>query len=126
MTNDQINRKMAEIAGKCWHEWEKYIDTSMNLEPWYRCYKCGEVHYGLFSGRSRNPDYCSDLNLVREVELKLVEEGLGHRYESNLIQIHLKKYGEYKIKQINLNFILASAEERCKAIIKTREENPTP
>ena len=75
MTNEEINRAMAEIAG--WKiietpeelDWPVGCDEAwVNPEGEHICSRCQD---------NQLPDYASDLNPVREVELKLVEEGLG-------------------------------------------------
>lgn len=111
MNNEEINRAMAKIAGKCWHE------TTENVVG---CMHCGEVINLSYKNRQGihvsiyNPNYCSDLNLVREVELKLVEEGLELKYYNNL-RIEL-----YPLIPPYFNFITADAKTRCLAIIKTK------
>ncbi len=112
MTNDSINKKMAEIAGYKHYVGDDIPDSAReihsppNQEVWFKdshnffCNLCGTL-----------PDYCSDLNLVREVELKLVEMGLGQEYITYLHQ----ELGNMWF----VNTALANAKERCLAIIKT-------
>ena len=113
MNNEEINKAMAKIAGKCWHEWNQKHDVSglaTSTSGAYRgtlltCNKCpaqeevyidGYARYALTGKYTKNipmelilrkiprPDYTNDLNLVRKVELQLVTEGLGEKYKINL------------------------------------------
>ena len=130
MTNEEINRKVAEIAGKCWHEDEvikegrsgqgldAHGDHNTGSPDVMGCRKCmtspGSGWFLPTGFRERevfNLDYCSDLNLVREVEEGLVEEGLGEEYITYLHQ----ELGNMWF----VNTALANAKERCLAIIKT-------
>ena len=124
---DELNRAMAAIMGRCWH---RFIPTKAE------CVGCGEIDdqemgvktawvhtpqsQSLRTVIRRNLDYVDNLNLVREVELKLVEMGLAIQYEKNLIT-------ESKALKMDspgwfLRAITADAETRCRAIIKTWEE----
>ncbi len=105
MKLEDINRKIAKIDGKCWCEpiIPAYSETCS------KCKHCGEVWSWLFQGAD-NPDYCTDLNLVREVEMKLKEEW-GNLFFLYLINLRKTKQPE-----------VADAHTRCLAIIKTWEE----
>ena len=104
---DQINKKMAEIAGEEWHE---PVEGSV-----FKCKTCNAQHLGPVM--KDNLDYTDNKNLhiVREEELKLVEMGLGIDYFVNLqSEIHKSKG-----RDILLNTAIADAKTRCLAIIKT-------
>ena len=109
MTPTEINRKMAEIAGEEWHE---PVEGSV-----FKCKTCNAQHLGPVM--KDNLDYTDNknLHLVREVELKLVEEGLGDKYACN-VNLLLKETTGYN-DLMWLNFITADAKTRCLAIIKT-------
>lgn len=125
MNNEEINKAMAKIAGwkniatmtghpaeNVWYgepddDWNKDFPDNPHREP--------------------IPNYCNDLNLVREVELGLKVEGLHMAYVSNL---ELKAVGGGYISCNTRRayegdlfaFLTADAKTRCLAIIKTWEE----
>ena len=107
LTNDQINRKMAEIAGL------QVIESSFVSGDWELV--VGLAKDGKTLCTEPLPDYASDLNLVHKEELKLVKMGLGIDYFVNLqSEIHKSKG-----RDILLNTAIADAKTRCLAIIKT-------
>ncbi len=121
-TNDQINRKVAEIAGKCWHEYTRFeVVAGIHYET---CNECGQS-IGTSTGKiltGLRMNYASDLNLVHKEELKLVKMGLGEEYITYLHQ----ELGNMWF----VNTALADAKTRCLAIIKTctqveKEERPS-
>ena len=67
----QLNKYIAtEIMGlRCWHEWGDPICSGFKVK--LTCSNCGQKKYR--SNISRNPDYCSSLDLIHAVELKVIE-----------------------------------------------------
>ncbi len=57
---------------------------------------------------TRLPDYLNDLNAVREIEEIIVQQDLFEKYKKELSKTTNKKF-----------IILTTAEQRCKAILKT-------
>ena len=126
---DELNRAMAEIMGyivteryakhdglRGPTEIESYYEITPSRAKQYHWFKHPFISKENSSIYKPIPDYTSDLNLVREVELKLVEMGMLREYRNNL-NVDEVLTGE----SLDL-LVIASAETRCKAIIKTWEE----
>ncbi len=61
MTNEEINRYCHEvILGLCWHEGD------------FDCLKCSTVNYSGWPDNWNNPNHCSSLDAVAEVEAKVI------------------------------------------------------
>ncbi len=70
-SNDEINRKIAEFMGLCWHDWSRTDKEKHFPHVW--CFKCDAQCYGVGTA-NLNPDYCSDgspRRLLKEVVAKL-------------------------------------------------------
>jgi hypothetical protein len=58
MTTTEINKRLAELAGICWHKWDEVSFFVMG------CTKCGLKGD---PNKHPNPDFCADPRLVLEV-----------------------------------------------------------
>jgi len=83
----ELNKYIAtEIMGlRCWHEWGDPICSGFKVK--LTCSNCGQKKYR--SNISRNPDYCSSLDLIHAVELKVIEKVGQEAYENALTDIML-------------------------------------
>lgn len=113
---DARNKKLHELLGRgCWHEITRpqYGDSS-------NCKKCGAfVHFEMVHGEIRipkNPDYCSDLNLVHEVEKEVIEKVGGSKW---LVALKNATGADLGGTSATRSFILATAtaHERVDALI---------
>lgn len=78
----QINRKLHEALGKCWHETEVYT-----LNPKHKiCMFCDEFE------PAPNPDYCGDPRLVLEA---MRERYKDDEYGFSHFLFYLPIYGTY-------------------------------
>ena len=79
MTDKEINQYIHEkILGHCWHVQCPKMHKDVMGGPWYVCSKCKRKFVTTrFWSR---PDYCSDLNLIAQVEAFLKEAGCSQLY----------------------------------------------
>jgi len=67
LTNKFLNQWGHELLGKCWHEFTSH--RAIHDQP--TCLKeCGATRW---DENVANPNYCSDLNAARLVELKVLK-----------------------------------------------------
>ena len=69
MTNDELNRKIVEINGGCWHDYKN--DHSNWLDG--ICSVCNKPY-------AKNPDYCSSRDLCAELIKKMPLHQKNHCY----------------------------------------------
>lgn len=100
----EINKFIHEkILGKCWHE--------DGVEP--SVCRCGAMNCSGYPGdwSDLNPSYTSDLNALREAELKAVKE---KGYPAYIEALYLLRKGRLSLP---LWFTLADAPTRAKALV---------
>lgn len=74
MSNEKINRALAEAQGLCWHD-----DTTFEFadkappDGWFQC-ECGQKSFSL---PFDNPDYCNDKNAAFSLVEWMRRERLG-------------------------------------------------
>ncbi len=106
MTDEQINGAIAPIHG--WdldpeeaHEWE-------SRGSWVKSPR------GQMKGRYEIPNYCNDLNAMREAEMTLpVHGGNGHEWDNSRSEFR------WHLGLICLQPIHATARQRAEAFLKT-------
>ena len=78
MDAETINRKIHEWMGKCWHE-PKSAPSKWGWDLIARCSKC-DCQDAWRGNDFVRPLYTTDLNAVREAELKCIEEFGAEEY----------------------------------------------
>lgn len=103
---DELNRYLdTKIMGKCAGNWiGKRRTLSVLMDPCIDCRKTWDYHLDL-------PDYCSDLNAVRRVELAVIEKVGEREYWDAL----LKPFNYHDIPHGTLKAAMATALERARA-----------
>lgn len=116
MNKTEINKTIAQWMGKCWHDFS--IRIPIISVP--TCKGCGLSISRIAWQHFSNPDYCSDLNAVREAELKFIEDRGVERYSLLLHEEVMKEFPETEwIAQL----AIASALTRATALYKGITEN---
>jgi len=124
MDAEQINKRIHEWLGKCWHE-SKDTDRSA-----VTCEKCGSsfgggygfAHYLPGYGFAHYlPDYTTDLNAVRKAELKCIEE-FGRDAYLNALTDQVVVLGDFNERDTDdLAIATASALTRAQAVCDVLE-----
>jgi len=117
MDETSLNKYIAtEIMGlRCWHEWGDPICSGFKVK--LTCSNCGQKKYR--SNISRNPDYCSSLDLIHAVELKVIEKVGDRLYSQRLIDV-LAIDPPYELRDV-AGLIQATALQRAMACQKAME-----
>lgn len=127
-SHEGINKAVHEALGKCWHE---PLEVKHNdCWPRYDCAACGKADLsGYMSHRpdevvnlksfifvpTERPNYCSDLNAVREFELFVIEKVGKGSYGitlRNLLYSGLLNANSHEVYEAG---VIANAEARCRA-----------
>lgn len=117
MDDETINRTIHEFLGKCWHELgPKVLDPSDKSRTGRVCPHCRRFFRD--EQIPNKPDYCSDLNAIREAELKVVESKGATVYSENLVA----QWAEADRQYLDIAVIAtADARTRCLAVLKAIE-----
>ena len=109
MTDDEINRAIAEACG-----------YTFDGDKWQR----GGVrimwqHYNRELGYSDPPDYCNDLNAMHEAEQSLWDRdwSLRHEFVNHLARILNPVHG-YRMQEA-IDLLDATARQRAEAFLRT-------
>lgn len=100
-TKNEMNRKIAEWMGDCWHKAAAQSFDTHNLHWSPDCEECGAN-----TERVRNPDYCSSLDAIRPAEERVVEV------------FGVAEYGRALNKVVKMPFIQTSAYQNLSNIDK--------
>lgn len=116
-SNDEINRKIAQFMGLCWHDPQLYIGSKVGLKN--ICDKCKTT------SPTPNPDYCSDdspRRLLNEAVAKLPVDA-HEKFERAL----LDELGGLDYLEAWIAYAIATPEMIARAIvacIEVGEEQP--
>lgn len=111
---ENTNRAIHQFLGKCWHE--SAIAKRLKSETFdcAQCDKCREI----FSNTD-NPDYTTDLNAIREAELKVTATKEGEVAYSSALA---KRIGGCRDKtEWSIVFATADAKTRTVAVLDVIE-----
>ncbi len=116
MTNKELNKWLHEFRGLCWHQMGVERDSRQ-----CKCSECGKTKYALgYADLLYNPNYCSDLNLIRECEMLISKKDRVFYNENLETQIY---DGDIEFdSSCNDDYFLittATARQRAKAIYET-------
>lgn len=110
MDAETINRKIHEWLGKCG------FDPDANFPA--VCAKCGEPNH-----RHKTPDCTTDLNAVREAELKCIEEFGDEAYMTALIEAQEDcEVDGWSGSKLFLVLIITPADKRAQAVCDVLEK----
>ncbi len=115
MNEQEINKRIHEWLGKCWHESPEW-DGSLASDEFYRtytCSNCGKLFDDADFGEQANPDYCNSLDLVIPAVRKLPKE---KTYEYR-VQLHLEVRCGSEFEAVN-----APALQRAKALVEVIDD----
>lgn len=83
----EINRRLHEALGKCWHE------PASNFRCY--CHKCGKtIPRDGVTGNIIRPDYCTDPRLVIEA---MMEKWIWDKFAGSLCERNKRQVGNYNI-----------------------------
>lgn len=108
---EEWSRKIAEWLGKHWHIEDCEIYDVIGGRTYYRCKRCNEAYYP-----EDNPNYASSLDLMHEAEMELRQKDIKLFYR------YVEKLAIYQSGSYQINMVLAPAEVRAQAFVKTIEE----
>ena len=115
MDAEQINKRIHEWLGKCWHDIQEFIE---GYKTGRKCIRCNKS-FTLISWKS--PDYTTDLNAVREAELKCIEE-FGRDAYLNALTDQVVVLGDFNERDTDdLAIATASALTRAQAVCDVLE-----
>lgn len=120
---EEINRALTEALGKCWHEWQVTTIAAFPNQI-HNCKRCRE-EISIASETPSNPDYCSDLNAMADVEREIDRrgEGLWLQYVEALLNAIAYKFGLFSNADArHWHFATASAETRARAAYEILKE----
>ena len=116
MDAEQINKRIHEWLGKCWHDIQEFIE---GYKTGRKCIRCNKS-FTLISWKS--PDYTTDLNAVREAELKCIEEFGDEAYMTALIEAQEDCEVEgWSGSKLFLVLIITPADKRAQAVCDVLE-----
>lgn len=101
MTNEEINRTVAESVG-----WQIYADEADGGVCWHK------PHEGY---RKRSPDYCNDLNAMHEVEMLM--RGTLEQFHNDWAR-H-RRFSEYQYRLMSRFGVSATARQRAEQYLRT-------
>lgn len=116
MDAEQINKRIHEWLGKCWHDIQEFIE---GYKTGRKCIRCNKS-FTLISWKS--PDYTTDLNAVREAELKCIEEFGAEEYLTVLTGQVLAFVSFDSAVEEEAAIATATALERAQAVYDVLEE----
>lgn len=116
MDAERINKRIHEWLGKCWHK------ADINPDPSFKniCDKC---EWNCNWEDMSFPDYTTDLNAVREAELKCIEEFGAEAYMTALIEAQEDCEVEgWSGSKLFLVLIITPADKRAQAVCDVLEK----
>ena len=116
---DEINRKLHEAMGKCWHG--PFMYQRKYSEDFQSCEGCGILY-----GRAPlgGPDYAGSLDAVREVEMWVIEKVGRHTYGVELLVVIGREHTVLHRSVVPSDFAMAAtatALQRATACVKALE-----